>query len=477
MKYSKCKFLPIVISVIGLFLCSNIKSQIVPETIKVENAGTLSTLISSTKKDSITDLNLSGYLNGTDLRYIREMYALTKLNMTDANIVKGGYFSVNGKDYSVIDNTISDYMFCEMPYLISVTIPNRTTAIGSRSFKNCTGLTSIIIPNRVTSINESAFEGCTGLTAVTISEKVTSIGPSAFKGCTGLAAVIIPNSVTSIGASAFENCIGLTSIAIPDNVTSIGFSVFEGCTGLKSVIISSKIKIVSSRAFLGCTGLKSVNIPNNIIEIGGFAFYECKGLTTVSIGSSVTSIGREAFHACSGLKSVNIPNSTITIESSAFDGCSGLSSITLGNSVGSMADLVFWGCTGLKEVHSNNPTPPLITNITFYQVDKLSCSIYVPKNSYSAYKVAVGWSDFKNIIEEEVATSISEIEMNKIQVYTESNTIVVKRANLGGTVSVYTLLGTLLQKIKVTDDEIRIVVPANNIYLVRVDNKIIKVIL
>ena len=215
---------------------------------------------------------------------------------------------------------------------------------------------------------------------------------------------------------------------------------------------------------------------SNIIEIGDYAFKECKGLTTVSIGSSVTSIGGHAFMDCTGLKSVNIPNSTITIGISAFQNCIGLTSITFGNSVVSLGDLVFWGCPGLKEVHNSNPTPPSITSTTFYLVDKLPCYIYVPINSYSVYKVALGWSDFKNIIEEGVATSISEIEMNKIQVYTESNAIVVKRANLGETVSVYTLLGTLLQKIKVTDDEIRIVVPVNNVYLIRVGNKTFKVI-
>lgn len=43
------------------------------KTVKVETAGTLSSLIAEDEKFTITDLTLSGRLNGDDLRFLREM--------------------------------------------------------------------------------------------------------------------------------------------------------------------------------------------------------------------------------------------------------------------------------------------------------------------------------------------------------------------------------------------------------------------
>ena len=84
-------------------------------------------------------------------------------------------------------------------------------------------------------ITRDAFYGCAGLISVTIGDSVTGIGSSAFSGCSGLTSITIPDSVTSIGRSAFSGCTGLTSITIPDSVTSIGDYAFKGCSSLTSV--------------------------------------------------------------------------------------------------------------------------------------------------------------------------------------------------------------------------------------------------
>ena len=65
-------------------------------TLNVETPGTLSSLIANSKKHQITSLTLTGYLNGSDIRYIREMAdsykntSLSYLDISNANIVKGG---------------------------------------------------------------------------------------------------------------------------------------------------------------------------------------------------------------------------------------------------------------------------------------------------------------------------------------------------------------------------------------------------
>ena len=55
------------------------------------------------------------------------------------------------------------------------------------------GTTRVIIPAGLTSIGSRAFRNCTGLTQIHLPEGVTSIGDGAFNGCTGLTQMILPD--------------------------------------------------------------------------------------------------------------------------------------------------------------------------------------------------------------------------------------------------------------------------------------------
>jgi len=172
------------IVITGLLLQFNLWAQFPPVTLNVETAGTLSTIILSASKYQITDLTLTGYLNGDDIGFIRDMAGrsftggitngqLVNLNLAGVNIVSGGgyylYYSGSGYLYT-INNSISNYMFTGC------------------SLKN------IILPNSVTSIGQCALYKCSNLTSVTIGNSVTSIGTSAFQNCSELANVTIPNN-------------------------------------------------------------------------------------------------------------------------------------------------------------------------------------------------------------------------------------------------------------------------------------------
>ena len=186
-------------------------------TITLDEAGTLpdKISISSADKYSITNLKVSGPINGTDVRFLRSMAGrdlkgsqtegkLVHLDLTDAKIVGGGdcYYQEGRYTYSTGNNYIGSYFFkgCS---LITITLPNSVTSIGPGAFYECSSLRSVTIPSSFTSIGESAFYECISLKSVTIPNSVTSIGESAFYNCWGLASVTIPNSVTSIGNSAF----------------------------------------------------------------------------------------------------------------------------------------------------------------------------------------------------------------------------------------------------------------------------------
>ena len=211
-------------------------------TIKLDEAGTLPDSISESQKNLIPNLKIVGEVNGTDLKFIREMagrdYYINKtdgklsiLDLSDAKIVEGGFPYVWYYDCMFTSNDkLGDKVFEGCSGLTSLTLPSGVTEIGKYAFKGCSGLTNLTIPACVTEIGESAFEGCSGLTSLTVPSSVTNIGYYAFKDCSRLTSLTIPSSVTWIGGSAFENCSGLTSIYVyPENLPELESGIFSGC--------------------------------------------------------------------------------------------------------------------------------------------------------------------------------------------------------------------------------------------------------
>ena len=217
-------------------------------TIKLEEAGTLPSKIGDTKKYKITNLKIMGEINGTDLRFIREMAGcdykgkgtegkLATLDLSEAKIVKGGDYYYNYYGCYTLDDVIGNQAFDGCSSLTSLTLPSSVTEIGWYAFYGCSGLTSLTLPSSVSSIGSFAFSGCSGLTSLTLPSCVTSIGESAFRGCSSLASLTLPSSVTSIGKSAFEGCSGLTSIYVSwESPLSIDASTFKDANTEKCIL-------------------------------------------------------------------------------------------------------------------------------------------------------------------------------------------------------------------------------------------------
>ena len=341
-------------------------------TLKLTEAGTLPNKIGSSKKNLVTNLKIIGEINGTDLRFIREMAGsdvegnstsgnLSVLDLSEARFVEGGdsYYDVIG---CYTSNDI----------------------IGQYAFYGCSSLTSVNIPSSVTSIGWRAFESCSSLTSVNIPSGVTEIGVYTFSGCRSLTSVNIPSSVTVIGGRAFSDCSSLTNINIPSSVKWIGESTFSGCSSLTSV-----------------------NIPSSVTVIGGYAFGGCSSLTSVNIPSSVTEIRESTFSDCSSLTSVNIPSSVTEIREYAFDGCSSLISVKIPSSVTSIGGSAFSGCSGLRSIYVYAETVPSTVAGAFEGCDSKNCTVYVPKGTYDAYWLSE-WGYFDNIVEFD-ATNIRNI--------------------------------------------------------------------
>ena len=218
-----------VIVTIIMLLSLNIQ-QTTAITIEVKTAGTLPALIPY-NVSSITELTITGNLNGTDIRLIRQLAGndyngkttngrLTELDISGAKIISGGetYYA----DLIVLDDTLSRYMF-----------------------KDCTKLSVIKLPDNVAHIGHGVFEGCTGLKRVIIPNSYISIGDDAFRDCSALTEIIIPDSVTTIGERAFLGCRSLINFTIPNSVINIGEMAFQDCKSLRRFIVSEEHEVFS----------------------------------------------------------------------------------------------------------------------------------------------------------------------------------------------------------------------------------------
>ena len=394
-------------------------------TIKLDEAGTLPNKIASSEMYKITNLKITGEINGTDWKMIREMAGsnykgeptegmLSVLDLSEAKIVAGGdYYYNDGDEYNNTSNdVIGEFAFYGCSGLSSLTLPSSITEIGTCAFYGCSGLTSLNLPDGITSIGWCAFKGCSGLTSLTLPDGITSIGGYAFDGCSGLTSLTLPDGITSIGKSAFEGCSGLTSLTLPAGITSIGGFTFYGCSGLTSLTLHDGITSIGEGAFSECTGLKevrfcindnldtyltkghpyiyvncdikyyindkeitSIEIPSNVTSLGQNVFQKCSGLTSLTLPSSITEICSYAFAGCSGLTSLTLPDGITSIGRSAFTSCSGLTSLTLPDGITSISKFAFYGCSGLTSL----TLPAGITSIgsyAFYGCSGLT-SIYV----------------------------------------------------------------------------------------------------
>ena len=116
------------LSMLVLLICTNLATMFAQNTtLEVDNQypGWLSSKIPFKDQASVQNLTVTGYINGTDVKFIRELMnnrQLSHLDLSDANIVAGGdayYIDKWRNDYKIVqDNVIGLYMFCgKLKYL------------------------------------------------------------------------------------------------------------------------------------------------------------------------------------------------------------------------------------------------------------------------------------------------------------------------------------------------------------------------
>ncbi|MBO7067718.1 MAG: leucine-rich repeat protein [Bacteroidaceae bacterium] len=156
--------------------------------INVETAGTLSSLLTSTEKE----LKVTGFINGTDIKYIRSLVTagtVISLDWSEVRIVSGGeaYYG----SYTTENDIIGEQMFYQCSKLQEMVLPATVSVIKSNAFAN-SGLQAIDIPNSVRSIGEDAFAYCNSLATVVVGKKVNLLSKGVFYGSAVTKAYVKP---------------------------------------------------------------------------------------------------------------------------------------------------------------------------------------------------------------------------------------------------------------------------------------------
>lgn len=149
--------------------------------------------------------------------------------------------------------------------ILSLSLPDGLTRIGSRAFAECTGLSVVNIPGSVQIIDEAAFLGCSGMTMLTLNEGLRTIGVCAFEQCESLADLRLPNSLINLEDHAFYMCKGLSYVTIPGAVRTIGSGVFAYCKNLIRADINASVTM-PSWSFYGCDKLEVVTIQGESVD-------------------------------------------------------------------------------------------------------------------------------------------------------------------------------------------------------------------
>lgn len=105
--------------------------------------GWLSSMISYSQQQTIKNIKVIGYINGTDLKFIRNLNTDLALrgiiDLEDANFVSGGesYVTYNSKQYTTQNNILTGYAFADLKSIQKVILPKSLTAFnGGMQFLN-----------------------------------------------------------------------------------------------------------------------------------------------------------------------------------------------------------------------------------------------------------------------------------------------------------------------------------------------------
>lgn len=410
----------------------------------------------------LTSVTIPNGVTSIDSHAFERCSSLTSLTIPNSvtSIETFAFAGCSGLTSVTIPNSVTsigDQSFDGCTGLTSLTIPNSVTSIGRFAFSGCTNLTSVTIPNSVTSIGVNAFNDCSGLKSIKILASDLETGAYAFSGLEKLEELTINLkrlSFSSLGLTNLESLRSFTcskDLEYIDGVTYLDASPWannlpDGLNYIGKVLYKykgtmpsgTKIKVadgcthICEKAFYKQPGLAELIIPSSVTSIGYIAIGYCDGLikitvdaqnplydsrdncnaiiekatnclihgcTGTTIPSSVTSLGHHAFLGNTTQEEIVIPNNIDSIAGQVFYNNPQIKSILLGKNLRKIGLNAFRSCPSINTIISLNGFPEDINETAFDSDVYNNATLYVPEGCRNNYRLATGWSNFKNIVE------------------------------------------------------------------------------
>jgi len=270
-------------------------------------------------------------------------------------------------------------------------------------------IVSVSIDDGITYIGTCAFLGCHRVTGIDVPGSVTEIGLRAFCECSSLERISLPSSLAEIGVAVFEDCTSLRSVDLPDSLTSIGQEAFRGCDSLRDVSIGANLSWIPYRTFFSCPALERItvsdgngsytsvdgvlfddgirelicypsgktdaeySVPSTVNEIWSFAFEFNTHLRVLTVPDSVATIGNDAFQMCTALERASIPSTVTVLDDSIFYGCQSLEGIEIHDTVERIGISAFCDCKSLTRVF----IPDSVTVLDNYSFEGCTALEYI----------------------------------------------------------------------------------------------------
>ena len=415
-------------------------------TISNVEPGTLPDRISEADRSIIEELTLTGKLNGTDIRLIREMGCkkLKKLDISQCWIVEGGDKYALSTEYTPSATEKSaEINIRGGAIIITQGWSTKNDVIGMYMFANLSKLETIVLPNTVVTIETGAFMDSPKLTNITFGRQLKDI-PSCFLfyGSNNIRNLNVNSSNTTFSASngVLYNRDKSVIVAVSPALTgtfgislaidSISPYAFAGCMGITTVTFNGSPTRINDYAFCQ-SGLTSISIPWSVKRIGNGAFMSCECLSKVSFTENIESIGYGAFAYCklteadlSATKVTDMggdehsypiatPEPYYTYHLGVFQGTETITSVKLPSTIMNIGGKVFTSPL-IKDIYCHSLPPTIWYKYTYSSQGQIggygyavsdtfsdiysTCRLHVPNNTVSYYKEATGWKEFYNIV-------------------------------------------------------------------------------